>query len=123
MHECVASIVSGTIHAPQRNNSHGWFYVFHRPNLNGRCLTSQQDWSTGGDRCTGDVKIVQRVAGRVIFRNVQCFEVMSLIFNLRTINNGESESSHQFTELAHDLRDRMQMTNPWSLTGQCDIKI
>src|SRR5437763_10450402 len=53
-----------------------------------------------------EVKIIQRVAGRMALGNVQRHEVVELVLDLRPGRDGESHSPEQLDQFVHDLQDR-----------------
>ena len=105
--------IVGTIDATERDDAHGRLLLLHHANLDGAGLAAQEQRrflallavELRGRR---EVEIFEEVARRVRERNVQRFEVVPLVFDLRTFGDGEAEPAHDLLELFDGLRDRMQ---------------
>lgn len=73
--------------------------------------------------CTGDVEIIERIAGRVVLGNVQCLEIMPLVLNLRTVDHCKPKSPHQLPKFGHHLSNRVQTPQSRTVTRKCHVKI
>ena len=69
------------------------------------------------------IKILQRIAGRMLERDVERLEVVPLVFDLRPLGRREAEPAHDVLQLFDRLRDRMQPADAERLAGQRRIEL
>jgi hypothetical protein len=75
-----------TINPTGRNNPDRWLPAFHHANLHSRCLRPQQNFFARLP-VTDDIETVVVVAGWMFRRDVQRYEVVPLVFDLRSLND------------------------------------
>ena len=68
------------------------------------------------------IKILQRVAGRMVGRDIQRLEIVPFVFDFRPVGDGESQPAHDLFQFFDRLRDRMQMAERGPRTGLRRIK-
>ena len=91
-----------SVHAARTNNPDRWFLFFHYPRLYAAGMCAQQPV-----RILMNIKCVLHVPRRMIFGQVERCEIVPVIFNLRTLCYGKSESSKDLhNAVSHDA-DRM----------------
>src|SRR5258705_11153352 len=77
-----------SVHAARTNNPDGRFLFFHYPRLNAAGMRAQEPV-----RIFMNIKCVLHVPCRMIFRQVECCEIMPVVLNLGTFCNGKTEPS------------------------------
>ena len=68
------------------------------------------------------VEVFQRIAGRVLGRDVQGLEVVPLVLDLRPLGHGEPQPAHDLLQLLDRLRDRVQMAQAGADAGHRGIE-
>ena len=65
-----------------------------------------------------EIKIVERVAGRVDLGNVERLEVVAFVFDLGPVTGGEAKPTHDVLELGNRLHQRMPLAQRRTNPGQ-----
>src|SRR5690554_6232896 len=99
-HGCVSHVGVATIHAPRADHPKRWFTGCHRADLNRRGMGAQQSTR---------IKIEGVVHGtsRVMTRNIECFEVMVIVFDLRALLNCVAGTGKELLNSLQGARNRM----------------
>ena len=108
MHVVRAVDVIRTVNAADRHNPDRRLAMLHHSHLHGARLAAHQDRFARRGARGGEIEIVERIAGRMVERNVQRVEVVPFVFELRAVDNFKSEPANDLSELANGLRERMQ---------------
>ena len=114
----------GAIDAPGGDDANGRLTVFHRANLHRGGLRAEHRLAVAQiAACLGgcDVKIIERITGRVAGGDIEVDEVMLLIFDLRPVDHLEAHSPEDVAQFVDRLRENVGVTDPGRLAGERDV--
>ena len=67
------------------------------------------------------VEIVERIAGRVVRRDVECVEIVVDVFDFRAARDRKAEAAEEVDQLVGGLRERMAVSQPGADARQGDV--
>src|SRR5450432_3196665 len=105
-----------SIHPARTNNPDGWFLLFHYPGLNTAGMRAQQPV-----RIFIDIKCVLHIPRRMILAQVECGEIMPVVFYFGSFCDGKSKSSEDLYNAVSHNADRMTRTDGNGITGETPI--
>src|SRR5688500_2551526 len=85
-----------------------------------RCPLSPVPCPLCGD---SEIEVFQRIARRMLSRDIERFEVMVLVLDLRTVGGRKAEPAHDLFQLFDRLRDRVQPADAERLAGKGRIEL
>ena len=100
----------GAVNAAERHNPQRRLALLHDADLHGARLRPEQERI--GPLGDGEIKIVERIAGRVLGTDRQRLEVVPLVLDLGAIDTLEAEPGHNLLDAPDRLRDRMNVAMP-----------
>ena len=109
----------GAIHATQRYDSQGGLAALHHPNLYGACLRAEQKWV--GTSRNGQIKIIEGIAGGMLFADSQGVKIVPLVFHFGTIHAFKAQPRHDLLNATDRLGDRMEVTHPNRIAWKRDV--
>ena len=109
----------GAVNAAERHNPQRRLALLHDADLHGACLRPEQERI--GPLGDGKIKIVERIAGRVLGTDRQGLEVVPLVFDLGAIDTLEAEPGHDLLDPPDRLRDWMDVAMPEGEARERDV--
>src|SRR5579863_476641 len=107
-----------SVHAARTNNPYWRFLFFHYPRLHTAGMCTQKPV-----RVFMNIKCILHVPRRMILGQVECCEIMPVVFNLRSFRNRESEPPKDLhNAVSHDA-DRMSRSHLDRIAGQGPVHL
>ena len=94
----------GPIDPARRHHADRRLGLLHHADLDRRGLAAEQD-------IVLDVEVVQRVAGRMLGRDVQGDEVVPLVLDLRAVGDAEAHPAEDVQQLVDRLHDHVRLAD------------
>src|SRR5258705_5792285 len=102
--------------------SHRWLHFFHRANLDGRRMRSQQQTVALRLRLlSGNEECVLCIASGMVRRKIQGFEIVVVGLDLWTFFNGVTKIAEDADDLVHRLDDGMLYSQRTANAGKGDV--
>src|SRR5690554_1261220 len=109
-HRGVGHIRIATIHTPRANHTERRLTSLHGANLHWRGMGAQQG--------TGiEIESIVHSTGRVVARNIERFEVVVIVLNLRALLYGVAGTGEEFFDTLQCASHRMQSTQVLTSSG------
>ena len=104
-----------TEHPSRRDDPNRWLLLFHNVYLNRRSLCPEQD-------VIGNIERILCISCRMVWRQIQSFKVIIIVFHFRTICNRKAHAEEDFLDFVFHDGQRMQTADFLLLARQCDVQ-